>query len=340
MNRIILALALASVLAACTGGNPNDSGNDDGIGTGTQPLVDEEVPDNVDEEGSTDNSGPDVYGTEANDLLTMNDVEFDTATGELVLNNMPFDGDDNLYARDATVSTSFRNAGSSFDAYRNVGGSNRYYAVFRQTDSGYSRVTAAGTDNYVTFGFGGVAAQRLKGNGALPNADQSYIFDGEYAAVRTIIDPDTGSEMQYVAGTVRIRVDVEDFDTTGAVEGYIADRTFFDNNGVLIDDLNGTGEFITLSTAEINFDNWTIGSSDASVVGGPQPTTDPNNLGGLGGGTTTVAGTWEGLFAGPNGEEVAGIVVMEGSGAIGIDETTGDYVFVQVREVGGFVAER
>ncbi|MFZ7091961.1 hypothetical protein [Primorskyibacter sp. 2E233] len=324
MNRFILALALSSVLAACTGGNPGNSG-DDGIGSGTQPLVDEEVPTNVPDEG-TASTGPDVYGTSANEKLTMNDVDFDPATGELVLNNLPFDGDDNLYQRDAAVSTAFGTAGSSFDAYRNVAGTNRYYAVFRRTGSGYSQVTAVGTDNYVTFGFGGVAAQRLSGSGKLPTSNQSYIYDGEYAAVRTIIDPDTGSQIQYVAGTTRIRVDIEDFDTTGAVEGYIADRTFFDNNGVPIDDLNGTGEFISLSTASINFDNWTIESSDATIVGGP--------------GTTGATGTWEGLFAGPNGEEVAGIVVIEGTGPIGIDPATGEYIEVQVREVGGFVAER
>ena len=162
--------------------------------------------------------------------------------------------------------------------------------------------------------------------GALPKPDQSYIFNGEYAAVRTIIDPDTGSQIQYVAGTVQIRVDIEDFDDTGAVEGIIADRTFFDSNGVAIDDLNGSGEFIGLSTAEINFDNWTIGSAEASINGGY--------------GTTGATGTWEGLFAGPNGEEVAGIVVIEGTGPIGIDVDTGEYIEVQVREVGGFVAER
>jgi hypothetical protein len=46
------------------------------------------------------------------------------------------------------------------------------------------------------------------------------------------------------------------------------------------------------------------------------------------------------LFAGPNGEEVAGIVVVSGTGPIGIDPATGDLIEVQVRETGGFIATR
>lgn len=325
MKHYILALALAGALSACSEGNPSSGDSSDGVGTGTQPLVDEEMPDTVEEEdgGST---GPDKYAEDTSGGLTMNNVAYDKSTDTLVLNNLPFDGDDNTYARSAATSTAFANAGSGFSAYRNVEGSNRYYAVFRQSDQGYAQVAAAGTDNYVTFGFGGVAAQRLSGDGSLPNKNQSYIFDGEYAAVRSVIDPNTGSEIQYVIGTVRIRVDIEDFDDLGAVEGYIADRTYFDSTGVPINELNGSGEYLTLATASIDFDNWTIESSDASIQGGYS--------------TTGATGTWEGLFAGPNGEEVAGIVVVEGSGPIGIDPDTGEYIQVEVREVGGFVATR
>ncbi|MFW2541391.1 hypothetical protein ACN2XU_02025 [Primorskyibacter sp. 2E107] len=325
MKRYIAALALTSVLAACSGGNPANDG-EDGIGTGTQPLVDEPMPTTVPDEGGG-TTGPDVYGGDIEDDLTMNDVQFDAATGELVLNNLPFDGN-NSYARTAGASAAFQTAGSSFDAYRNTEGTNRYYAVFRQSDQAYAQVTAVGTDNYVTFGFGGAAAQRLSGDGALPDSNQSYIYDGEYAAVRTIIDPDTGSEIQYVIGTARVRVDIQDFDDIGAVEGFIANRTFFDNAGIPINDLNGSDERISLGTAQINFDNWTIESSTASVYGG-------NNTNGVG-----ATGTWEGLFAGPNGEEVAGVVVVEGNGPIGIDPATGEYIEVQVREVGGFVGSR
>lgn len=323
MYRFIFALTTVGALTACDGGNPNASSQFTGVGTGAQPLILE--PDLV-EEPTTTVTSPDVYGSTLNSELTMNDVTYDAATDELLLNNMPFDGDAegyDEYARNAAVSGA---AFSKFGAFENVGGTSNYYAVFRRSDNGYSQVTAAASDRYLSFGFGGAAVQRLSGDGALPAANDIYVFQGEYAAVRNVIDPVSGNQVQYVAGTAIIEVDVEDFDTTGAVEGVIVDRVFFDNNGIQLTDLD-RADFITLATAEINFDNWTIGSSTATVV----PLT---------GGNYNATGSWQGLFAGPNGEEVAGIVVVSGTGPIGIDPSTGDFEEVQVREVGGFVATR
>lgn len=324
MYRIFLALAAASVLSACEGAAPTvEQGV--GIGTGTQPLTEEESQDDIAPETPLGDRSPvNVYGDEADADLTMNDMKFDPATGELVLNNLPFDGDDNLYTRDAALSSGLQAGGSSFDVYTNVDGRASYYAVFRRSDSGYSQVGAAATDRYLGFGFGGVSAQRLRGNGRLPNANQAYLFTGEYAAVRTVDDPTTGTQVQYVAGTVEIDVDIQDFDVSGAVEGVIVDRRFFDENGVRIASLDNA-DFVSLATADIDFSDWTIMSSQAtSVVRGE----------------SGASGTWEGLFTGPNGEEVAGIVVMEGEGPVGIDPATGDYILLDVRETGGFIATR
>lgn len=321
MYRNFIALALAGVLAACTGGNPNDAGNDEGVGTGDQPLIVETDTETVGDT-TTEDAGTDKFGADINADLTMNNVDFDEDTGEIILNNMPFDGEGNRYARAAAASDALGAAGSTFDAYANVGGGNSYFAVFRRTAN--SQVTAVGTNSYVSFGFGGVAAQRLDGDGSLPNSNDAYVFTGEYAAVRTIIDDTTGSQIQYVAGTVRIDVDIEDFDDIGAVQGIVSNRQFFDENGIEITDIAGA-DFISLATSQINFDNWTINSSTASVI--------RDN-------TATATGNWEGLFTGPNGEEVAGIVFTEGTGPVGIDPDTGEYIEVQVRESGGFIAER
>ncbi|KUF09646.1 hypothetical protein [Pseudoponticoccus marisrubri] len=327
-----MALAFAGAVGACatSGGDNNDTpvGSDqfDGVGSGAQPLIDEPEPESETPDADPDPAtSPNVYATEANGDLTMNDVDFDPATGELVLNNMPFDGSDNLYMRDAGTSAALNTAtGTDFDVYRNVAGPSNYYAVFRRSPNGFAHVAAAGTDRYVSFGFGGAGAERLSGSGALPRANEEYVFNGEYAAVRTIIDPDTGSRVQYVAGTSRIQVDIEDLDDTGAVEGVIVDRRFFDANGVQINALDDV-DFISLATSQINFDNWTIDSSSASVI-------QSNEV--------KATGTWEGLLAGPNGEEVAGIVVVEGTGPVGIDPATGDLIEVSVRESGTFVGTR
>lgn len=336
MYRIILTLALAGALSACTtdgggGGddNPlNTSDADAGIGEGEQPLVPEPPSDDSDDDGSTTEPPPDPdnnFGEEASDELVVNDMSFDPATGELVLNNAPFDGDDNIYTEDAATTAAIRaRTGTGFGMYNNAEGVNSYYAVFRRSPNDYSQVAALGTDSYVSFGFGGVGVQRLSGSGALPSADESYLFTGEYAAVRTVLDDTTGSQVQYVAGTAIIDVDIEDFDVNGAVEGLIVNREFFEANGVRITDLD-RADYISLATAQINFDEWTINSSTATAISGTE---------------AGATGTWEGLFAGPNGEEVAGFVFVEGQGPVGIDPATGDYEQVEVREVGTFIGTR
>ncbi|WP_299922698.1 hypothetical protein [uncultured Pelagimonas sp.] len=325
MYRNLVALACAGVLAACASGEGSNPITD--LDPDDTTLIDENT--TPDEPTTGDGDGEDssnVFGDSLNnDRLTANEMSFDADTGELVLNNMPFDGDDNIYEVDKTISDNF--GSSNFNVYRNASGPASYFAVFRVSDSGYSQVGTAGTESYVSFGYGAAAAQRLSGSGALPDDQQTYVFTGEYAAVRTVIDPDSGSIMQYVSGTATLRVDTEDFDDTGVVGGYIADRSFFDANGVQISDLDGVGDFITLTDTDINFDNWTIASADATVY------TDNGT-------TAGASGSWDGLFAGPNGEEIAGVVVVEGSGPIGIDPDTGSYVEVQVRETGGFIATR
>ncbi|SNS14987.1 hypothetical protein [Antarctobacter heliothermus] len=335
MYRTIVALALASALAACDPASLS-SGGGSGIGTGAQPLIAE--PEAVDGGGAVDpDADPDpdnLYTSELKNAsadLTVNEMTFDPATGELVFNNLPFDSNqavagENVYTRDPGVSAAL--AGRGFDAYRNAAGPNggsQYFAVFRRSPTGFSQVGAVGSDRYLSFGFGGAAAQRLDGKGALPDTNDSYVFTGEYAAVRTVVDDTTGTRMEYVSGVSLIDVDIQDFDVSGAVEGLIVSREFFDVNGVNIADLS-RADFLSLSTAQINFDTWTISSSDASAVRSD--------------GEVTQTGSWSGLFAGPNGEEVVGVVVVEGQGPVGIDPATGEFITQDVREVGGFIATR
>jgi hypothetical protein len=334
MYRIFAALAFASALAACDGATLTGA-DSAGIGAGAQPLIAE--PAATDDTTTTpDTDDPDtLLSSELSNAsadLTVNAMTYDAATGELVFNNLPFDSNkaatgENAYVPDAAVTAALAGAGTAFQGYRNAGGpraASEYFAVFRRSDSGFSEVGTVGSDRYLSFGFGGATAQRLEGAGALPADNDSYIFSGEYAAVRTVVDDTTGTRMEYVAGTSIIEVDIEDFDVLGAVEGLIVNRRFFDANGVALPDLTGA-DFITLATAEINFDTWTITSSTASTVldGEEQQT-----------------GSWSGLFAGPNGEEVAGIVVVEGDGPVGIDPATGEYILQQIRETGGFIATR
>lgn len=331
MYRIIAALALASALSACDGANLSSSGNNSGIGTGAQPLVPEPAPVPT----PPPPPSPDKFADTAQ--LTMNDIDYDPNTGELILNNMTFD-DANPYVRDAVASAALRGAGSGFDVYRNAAGPDQYFAVFRRTDN--VQVAAAASRSTVfrrAIDTGGVGAERVSGNGALPMSNATYIFTGEYAGVRTLNpdDRDVQEEIQYVIGVSQITVDINDLDETGSVRGLILDRTVFDSLGVELTDTGvegadvGGATFIRLDPSSINFDNWSIDTGAAQLV----------QLAGANAGNE-ASGTWSGLFAGPQGAEVAGIVVVEGNTPIGIDPVTGEYVEVDVREVGTFVGTR
>jgi len=255
-------------------------------------------------DGDADAGTDSVYFTEQNEFLTLNNITYDRTTDTLTLNNIPFDDPDNAYRRIAR-----ENFNNGFDAYESdpAAGTNevQYFAVFRRSDTGASQVAAAGTNSYVDFGYGGAGAQRL---GSQPNLPSSgiYSYNGEYAAVRTTRDG-SNNGVTFVTGDATLRVDFDDFDVDGAAGGTISNRQIYDVNGQALGALDG---FISLTDTTIDFDNSSLTSSTA---------TERDGLGEA----TGAAGNWQGVFAGPGGSEIAGIVFVESSG---------------VREVGGFIA--
>ncbi|MGC1494407.1 MAG: hypothetical protein WA790_01270 [Sulfitobacter sp.] len=274
-----MGLALGLGLAAC--------------GSGPAPFGT-----TVDDDADT-NAGS-RYLIDNNSALTLNNIAYDPGSDTLTINNIPFDDPNNAYERITTEKFS-----NGFDAYQSApaAGSNelQYFAVFRRSDSGNSQVAAAGTDEYIGFGFGGAGAQRL---GAAPNLPASgiYSYNGEYAAVRTTL-ANPNNVIQYVTGDVRLNADFDDFDEVGAVGGTITNRLLYDTTGAPIGTLDG---FISLANATIDRTNGTINSSTAvEVINGQQN-----------------SGNWSGVFAGPGGNEIAGILFVEGNG---------------VREAGGIV---
>lgn len=283
MTRIWMGLALGFGLSAC-GGTP---------------------PFGVDEEDSDTEAGTNsVYFGENNDRLTLNNITYDAATDTLTLNNIPFDDPDNEYQRLSGVA--FANGFGAYESDPEPGTNElQYYAVFRRSDSGESQVAAAGTNEYVEFGYGGAGAQRLGNKPTLPTTG-IYSYNGEYAAVRTTRDG-AADGVTLVTGDARLRVDFDDFDIVGAAGGTISNRQVYTTDGTLVGTLDG---FISLQDSTIDGDNSSIASAEATEFDGAG---DP----------TGATGNWQGVFAGPGGAEIAGIVFVEGSG---------------VREVGGFVA--
>jgi hypothetical protein len=287
VTRIIWGLALGLGLSACGGTPP--------FGGAT--------------EGDPDSSTNSAYLTEANGNLVVNNIAYDPNSDTLTINNIPFDDPDNRYERITTEKFS-----NGFNAYQSAPapGSNevQYFAVFRRSDSGASQVAAAGTDQYVEFGFGGAGAQRL---GARPNLPTSgiYSYSGEYAAVRTSRSAEGVEDgIQYVTGDARFRADFGDFDEGGAVSGEIGNRQLYNTDGQRIGALDG---YLSLANGTIDLDNATINASSVSEL---------RNITGSGN-EVTASGTWQGVFAGPGGREIAGILFVEGSG---------------IRETGGLIA--
>lgn len=254
--------------------------------------------------GDTEAGSDSVYFAESNDTMTLNNITYDPTTDTLTLNNIPFDDPDNAYER-----ITQENFSNNFDAYESApkAGTNevQYFAVFRRSDSGASQVAAAGTNGYIEFGYGGAGAQRLGNRPNLPSSG-IYSYNGEYAAVRTTRDG-TNDGVTFVTGDANLRVDFDDFDVVGAAGGSIGNREVYNVNGQRIGALDG---FISLTDTTIDFDNSNIGSATATEIDGT-------------GTTTGASGNWQGVFAGPNGSEIAGIVFVEGS---------------ETREVGGFIA--
>jgi len=269
----------------------------------------------VEDGAQPDSADGKIYGEDLGQQdIVMNSLIYDPVTQTLVINNIPFDGatGENGEAEYARIDA----LPNGFEVYDNVAGRS-YFAVFRRSDSGYSQVGAVGTETYIQYGFGGLTAQRLNAAVSMPRGE--YVYSGEYAAIRTYDEaqPNSPNQVQYVTGDVTMDVDVSDFDVTGAVEGIISNRILYDENRNPIGALD---DYISLATAEIDFETDTISSSAAFGVS----FSDRANL---------TSGNWAAVFAGPNGEEIAGIVLLEGAAGDGADPGA-------VRESGVFIALR
>ncbi|MEJ6478543.1 MAG: hypothetical protein QNL92_07670 [Octadecabacter sp.] len=294
---IIMALCLG-LMGACGDGNPF--------------FVDP-----ADEAGDADPTAgtSSVYGTSLNDALTMNALDYDDqgtpdpADDILLVNNLPFDNSDASgggYTRIGALST------SPFDLYESPTsggpGDRKYFAVFQRTT--YAQVAAVATDDYVDFGFGGASAQRVGPSGTPASRAALYTFTGDYAAV-AVVRPDAGGgTLRYITGDATVFVDLEDFDTNAAVEGIIDNRQYFDDTGAPLGPLSG---YIELGIASIDFENdLTLASTATSVDAA----------------VTIGTGQWSSVFAGPNGEQIAGIVVIEGTMPVTEDPERETGVFI------------
>ncbi|WP_438991398.1 hypothetical protein [Lentibacter sp.] len=279
MKRFAAVLATLSFLGACSG-------------DGTNPF---DPPTAATTDPSTINN---KYLFDLTDKLTMNSVTYDQTNNELLINNLPFDGPSQRYEH--------RRLQNGVDVFRSIQtpttGRVRSYAVFMKNAN--AEVTAAVGETWAGFGYAGANVKRAAYG--LPSGVGEYVYLGTYGAVRT---RDDGPRLELVTGDVELLLDTGDFDPTtsaadsdttleGAIVGSVRNRLRTDPDGNAI-----SNQLPNISLVLVQYDPATGSFVDGEVT----------TYFGL---DVRDTGEWEGLISGPQGETLAGYVVMTGTAEI------------------------
>jgi hypothetical protein len=286
MKPMKLALVAAIVLAGCGGPNPF-LGDDTELPPGEVDPTDPNV--------SVNNQ----FAFDRARNLTLNRVTYDEVANELVINNLPFDGPEGIYTQvaGAGASTNSEITRGIYESQQtSTTGLVKYYAAFVTSD--YLEASAAAGVDWSGFGYAGANINR--DSFRLPAGDE-YVFQGIYAGTRKF---SKGSGIELVVGDVELLLDVLDLDPDGNVQGLIT-GTVFNRQRVTNLGTNGPptrtgGRLPNISLLTVSFDRET-GTWEAGDVETSRPSGDIRD-----------SGTYNGILAGPAGEEIGGFVVMEG----------------------------
>lgn len=340
MRYVILATGLVALLAACSssGDNPFDTVED------TEETTDEDTTDDGDAIDSdrtlppgTASPSPEttIFRTEETSDDSGNGYAegfaYDSASDTFTVDGLAFDGD-NVYSRDAVVGSlgpfavyeADESVTDSFDG--DVVGQFTYKALYGVSDSGNTEFAIVRTGTYADYGFGGFIYQRNT-TVTLPTTGQAT-YSGDYAGLRDFAG--TGG-LQYVTGEANMAIDFDDFNSGNGVSGDITNRRVYDTDGNDV-----TDAIITAINTESDA---SIGSLPTLVFAiGPDTLDENGELAGElfssfvndeGSAVEFESGTFYGLIAGDDADEIVGMVVVEGE--------LGD---VTARETGGFIVYR
>ncbi len=221
--------------------------------------------------------------------LTMNNVAYDEANDELIINNLPFDGPDGRYERDSDMGGT---GGRMRNSYRSVQtpttGRVQHYAVFIRSDE--LEATAA-LGEWQEYGYGGANLKRE--SFSLPDDGGEYVYVGDYAGVRKRND---GGEIELVSGNARLLLDELDFDPDGTVKGAIVGNITNRTRA-------GKTNLPTVYLKTLRF-----ASEDLTFEDGNAGTEFENNL--------RDSGKYTGMIAGADGSELGAMLVIEGTAEI------------------------
>ncbi|MFD2173706.1 hypothetical protein [Rhodobacter lacus] len=229
-----------------------------------------------------------------------NSFTYDATKDEIHINNLPFDLDGTYQKVDGLTV-------DGQQVYRNADGARNYYALYVQGSNPLTAASVAATDSYIDYGYSGTMF-RGTGDIDLPT-DAQATYEGTYQGIRIY---ETGGAHGFSSGTVKMVVDFEDFDNTGLISTSIGNRVAYDASGAAIGTLPG------LVVGDTQHSDGVIQATPISE--------------GYGDTATGASGTLAGIFGGENGDQVAGVLVLEGPDALDAD--------VRVRETGAFVIDQ
>lgn len=278
MKRISAALMLTLLMVGCGDGQPF-----------FKDAVEELDPDIDPQDPNTDVNNKFAFNLSEN--LTLNSIEYDAENDELVINNLPFDGPEGRYDFTRNLNIDAR----LYESRRTpTTGRIKHYAVY--IPGNYVEAAAAVGSDWIQFGYGGANINRDEY--ALP-ADGEYVYVGTYAGIRSF---DDRSGLELVNGTARILLDINDLDPSGEIQGSIVGSISGRTRENLTYGASAALPSISLERVSFNTDNGTFFEAGATTFdfdGKPRDT-----------------GTYEGMLAGPEGQEIAAHVIISGTAYI------------------------
>lgn len=236
--------------------------------------------------GGASTSGNEIYKGEMNNLV------FDSTTGEIIINNLPSTGGSTgvmqIPGSPPCPALAFMKARPPVKP----GNFNTWRSMPKGPIPAPAQRARGG--NYAGFGHGGTMIATDGGAVSMPIMRGELIYTGNYAGIR-VLDENAGNDLLVTRGNATLIVDLLDFDVDGAILGSITGHELLDTNGNVIGTLPG----IALNETSIG--------ADGTIAEGTTTTYDSS-------GDPLETGTWGGgKFAGPpNGEEIVGYVIMTG----------------------------
>ncbi|SFR53460.1 hypothetical protein [Litoreibacter janthinus] len=299
-----LGVLSISALVACGG-----SGSNPVTGGTVDTVVDPTNPNTV---AGQKFAFDQTIGLVANSMTYDDQGTADTSDDTLNINNIPFDTETGFYNRVGTLPNGW---GLYENDERGQAGRLDYTAVFHQSATGNVEGGVAASPNWTgSSGNAGAVVRRTNASVSLP-INGIIQYNGTYGGIREL-DNDanpTDPGIELVTGNAEIRIDFDDFDIQGDIVGFISGRQVYNaDTGALV----GTLSDVSLAESFIDRTDATIDESTASALDG------------------TLSGTWEGVFGGANGEEVAAYLILNGTTpstpVVGLPPIPG----VAVRELG------